>query len=145
MGLSTHAQAFKWPWAGAAGGAQALSFDLSFIDVARSEVRSAFMDAANLWLAQFNDYVTVKPTFGAGALGGGMLEPTGPRSISHPSQMCAMRSLPTRPVVSSTPRLPTSPPVSVGMPIYRSSDKPNGSWSATPYLDETVYTGRRLV
>jgi hypothetical protein len=122
--------------AGTTFGAHALSFSLSFIPGTSAQEQASFTAAAALWSAQFSDNVTVKMTVGTSALGSSILAQAGSRSIDSSytdvrNALAADRtSLADNTAVAN---LPTGS--SVGMLINRTSDNPNGSGSATPYVD----------
>ena len=122
--------------AGAAGSAQALSFDLSFIDGTGVAEQNSFIAAAGLWSAQFNDNVTVKLTVGTGALGSSILAQAGSRSISYSyTDVRDALVADASSAADGTAVAHLAAGSSVGMLINRTSDNPNGAGSATPYVD----------
>lgn len=122
--------------AGAAGSAQALSFDLSFIAGTGVDEQNSFIAAAGLWSARFNDNVTVKLTVGTGTLGAGILGQAGSRSISYSyTDVRNALSADASSVADSTAVAHLAAGSSVGMLINRTSDNPDGAGSAKPYVD----------
>ena len=120
----------------AASAAQALTFQLSFTPGTTAQEQASFVAAANLWSAQFTDAVTVKLTVGTAALGSGILGQAGSRELAYSytsirgalsgdassaADAIAMANLP----LGST----------FGMLINRTANNPNGSGSATAYVD----------
>jgi PEP-CTERM motif len=124
--------------AGTALSAHALSFDLSFIPGTSAQEQASFTAAANLWSAQFSDNVTVKLTVGTSALGPDTLAQAGSRSIdySYTDVRNALAADATSAADSTAvANLPSGS--SVPMLINRTRDNPNGSGSATPYVDSS--------
>jgi hypothetical protein len=125
--------------AGSAISARAsLVFDLSFIPGTSATEQAAFVAAAGLWSAQFNDNVTVKLTVGTGALGPSILAQAGSRAINYSyadvrNALVADASSAADSIAVAN--LAAGP--SVGMLINRTRDNPNGSGSAIPYIDAT--------
>jgi PEP-CTERM motif len=124
--------------AGTAISAHALSFDLSFIPGTSAQEQASFTAAAALWSAQFSDTVTVKLTVGTSALGGNILAQAGSRSIGY--SYADVRDALSADATSlsdsiAVANLPSGS--SVPMLINRTRDNPNGSGSATPYVDST--------
>jgi hypothetical protein len=122
--------------AGTAVSAHALSFDLSFIPGTSAQEQASFTAAAALWSAQFSDDATVKLTVGTSALGSGILAQAGSRSISY-SYNDVRNALAADATSAADNTAVTNLPAgsSVPMLINRTRDNPNGSGSATPYLD----------
>jgi hypothetical protein len=123
-------------FAGATLQAHALSFELSFIPGTSAQEQASFTAAAGLWSAQFTDSVTVKLTVGTSNLGPNILAQAGSRSINY--SYTDVRNALAADVTSlsdstAVANLPTGS--SVGMLINRTRDNPNGSGSATPYVD----------
>jgi PEP-CTERM motif len=124
--------------AGTTFSAHALSFDLSFIAGTSAVEQASFAAAANLWSARFSDDVTVKLTVGTSALGSNILAQAGSRSVeySYTDVRNALASDVTSAAdATAVANLPAGS--SVAMLINRTRDNPNGSGSATPYVDST--------
>ena len=124
--------------AGSPIGARAASlvFDLSFIPGTSATEQAAFVTAAGWWSALFNDDVTVKLTVGTGALGPNILAQAGSRSIDY--SYADVRNALVADASSAADSIAVANLAagsSVGMLINRTRDNPNGSGSATPYVD----------
>lgn len=116
--------------------AAAPSFVLSYLSGTSAQAQAAFQDATNFWSSQFTDSVTVNLTVGTGSLGAGILASTASANVT--TSYSAYRS---RMIADATSATDTAAlahlPNTAGVPIYMNytSDNPNGSGSATPYLD----------
>lgn len=114
----------------------ALTFNFSFVAGTGAQAQQAFIDAGARWTSAFSDNVTLNMTVGTASLGTGILASTASTRISYTySQFVTALAAD---VTSATDVLAlASLPVgsSFGMLINRTSDNPNGSGSATPYLD----------
>ena len=116
--------------------AQALTFSLSFIPGTTAQEQASFTAAANIWSAQLNDPVTVKLTVGTGSLSSGVLAQAASRELiySYSSVRTALLGDVSSPSDSTAlTHLPLGN--SFGMLINRTANSPNGSGSATPYVD----------
>ena len=133
--------------AGTAGTAQAtLNFDLSFIAGTSAQEQAAFTAAAGMWSALFDDPVTVRLTVGTGDLATGTLAQAGSRRIEY--SYSAVRTALTNDRVSAADNTAVANLAagsSVGMLINRTSDNPNGSGSATPYIDNNGSANNSLL
>lgn len=116
--------------------AQALTFDLSFIPGTTAQEQVSFAAAASIWAAQFSDPVTVKLTVGTGSLPANVLGQAASRDLVF-SYGSVRSALLTDISSASDSTAVGSLPVgsSFGMLINRTADNPNGSGSATPYVD----------
>lgn len=122
----------------ASGAASALTFNFTFVAGTSPQAQQAFIDAGARWSSLFSDNVTLDMTVGQTALGSGILASTGSRRVSF--SYSNFRNALGADVTSANDAtafgtLPTGS--SFGMLINRTSDNPNGSGSATPYLDTT--------
>lgn len=119
-----------------AGSAHALNFDFSFIAGTSAQDQAAFVAAAGLWSAKFDDNVTVKLTVGTAGLGAGILAQAGSRAVSY--SYAEVRDALDADASSAADHSAVSHLAkgsSIGMLINRTRDNPNGAGSATPYLD----------
>ena len=120
----------------ASGASSALTFNFTFVAGTSAQAQQAFIDAGARWSAIYSDNVTLDMTVGQSALGAGILASTGSTrtAYSYTNFAAALNADKTSAsdqlAVSS---LPTGS--SFGMLINRTSDNPNGSGSATVYLD----------
>lgn len=120
----------------ASGASSALTFNFTFLASSTPQANQAFIDAGNRWSALFSDNVTLNMTVGTAALGTGILASTGSARSSYTYSQ--FKTALTADATSSADaiavaNLPSGS--SFGMLINRTSDNPNGSGSATPYLD----------
>lgn len=120
----------------ASGASQALTFNFTFVAGTSAQAQQAFVDAGARWSSLFNDNVTLDMTVGTAALGAGILAQAGSRraSFSYSNFKTALIG-----DVSSSLDLTATNSLaagnSFGLLINRTSDNPNGSGSATPYVD----------
>jgi hypothetical protein len=122
--------------AGAAGAANALTFDLTYIAGTSAQEQASFAAAAAMWSSIYQDPVTVKLTVGTSALGAGILAQAGSREISYSyNDVRNALGADARSALDATAVANLSPGASVGMLINRTSDNPNGAGSVTPYVD----------
>lgn len=118
------------------GASQALTFNFTFVAGTSAQAQQAFVDAGARWSSLFNDNVTLDMTVGTAALGAGVLASAGSRRTSF-----SYNTFKTALVGDASSSLDTTATGSLaagssfGMLINRTSDNPNGSGSATPYLD----------
>jgi PEP-CTERM motif len=121
-----------------AGAAQALTFNFTFTASTTAEQQQAFIQAGQRWSTLFSDPVTLDLTVGVESLGTGILASAGSRraSYSYSNFLGALGGdASSADDTTAVSFLPTGS--SFGMLINRTSDNPNGSGSATPYLDTT--------
>ena len=112
------------------------TFNLTYIAGTTAQQQAAFQAAANAWSARFTDNVTIDLTVGTGTLGSGILASTA--SAESVGSYSLIRSALTSNATSTVDAaavagLPTGSSFSVY--INHTSDNPNGSGSATPYVD----------
>lgn len=117
--------------------AQALSFNFSPPPpTVNQQAYDGFVAAGNLWSNLFTDSVTVNLTIGFQSLGAGVLAQAGSsqQSFSYTQVRNALlgdrKSTDDFLAVANLPAIP-----GFNMLINRTSNNPNGSGSATPYLD----------
>jgi hypothetical protein len=120
---------------GLSGAASALSFNFSFVAGTSLAAEQAFAMAGQRWSSLFSDAVTLDMTVGTASLGSNILAATYSNEQSYGygsvySALTADRSSAS----DSTAVASLSSSGSFGMLINRTSDNPNGSGSATPYL-----------
>lgn len=118
------------------GAAHALAFQLTFTPGTSDVEKASFQAAADLWSARFADPVTVKLTVGTAALGPGILGQAASRRLNtnFTNFKAALGAdITTQADVTAVGNLGLG--ASTGMLINRTSNNPNGSGSATPYLD----------
>jgi PEP-CTERM motif len=114
----------------------ALIFNFTFLGSSTAQANQAFIDAGNRWSALFTDNVTINLTVGTASLGTGILASTGSARFltSYAATAAALTSDSTS-ANDATAVANLTPGSSFGMLINRTSDNPNGSGSATAYLD----------
>jgi hypothetical protein len=120
------------------GASQALTFNFTFVAGTSAQAQQAFIDAGARWSALFTDNVTLDMTVGQQALGSGILASTGSRrtSYSYTNFKTALSGdITSANDTTAFNALPAGN--SFSMLINRTSDNPNGSGSATPYIDST--------
>ncbi len=116
--------------------AQALTFDLSFIPGTTAQEQTSFVAAANLWAAQLSDPVTVKLTVGTGSLSPGVLGQAASRELVFGYSAVRSALLTDVSGASDSTAVGSLPAgSSFGLLINRTSNSPNGSGSAIPYVD----------
>ncbi len=118
------------------GAANALTFNFTFVAGTSPQAQQAFIDAGARWSALFSDNVTIDMTVGQQALGAGILASTGSRRVA--TSYSNFTNALTADITSASDTTAVgalTPGASFGMLINRTSDNPNGSGSATPYLD----------
>lgn len=118
------------------GPSNALTFNFTFTAGTSAQAQQAFLTAGARWSALLTDDVTVDMTVGTGTLGTGVLLSAGQRraSFSYASVRTALAADATSDV-DTTAVGNLSAASTFGLLINRTSDNPNGSGSATPYLD----------
>jgi PEP-CTERM motif len=118
------------------GAAQALTFNFSFTPSTTAQQQQAFIEAGQRWSSLFTDPVTLDLTVGVDALDPGVLASAGSRFSRYTyssfyAALGADRSsaddFQAHSALSSGP--------SFSLLINRTSDNPNGSGSATAYVD----------
>ncbi len=117
---------------------QALTFNFTFVAGTSVQAQQGFIDAGARWSSAFSDPVTLDMTVGTGALGAGILASTAARSVdfSYGSYKAALGSdSSSANDGTAVANLPAGS--AFGLLINRTSDNPNGSGSATPYVDST--------
>lgn len=113
-----------------------LVFNFSFTPTTSAQEQQAFLAAGARWSNLFTDNVTVDMTVGTAAMGPGILAAAESRemTVSYSAFYAALnadkRSASDNTAVAS---LGSGP--SFSMLINQTSDNPNGSGSATPYVD----------
>jgi hypothetical protein len=120
------------------GAASAVDFNFTFVAGTSAQAQAAFIAAGARWSALFTDNVTIDLTVGTAALGSGILASTGSRQdfFSYSSFYSALSADKTS-AFDNTAVGSLGSGSSFGLLINRTSDNPNGSGSATPYLDTT--------
>lgn len=111
-------------------------FNLTYLSGTSAQAQTAFQDAANFWSSALSDSVVIDLTVGTGALGSGILGSTGAVTTSYyySGVKSALTSNATSALdATAVANLPSGSSFSVY--INRTSDNPNGSGSATPYVD----------
>lgn len=132
---SVGALALPLAFALAAPQASALTFAYNFTAGTSIEAQNGFRAAGSLWAALFSDPVTINLTVGTAALGSGIVGQAASRDLSY-SYSAVRSALIADALSTSDGQAVASLPVgSVAMLINRTADNPNGSGSATPYLD----------
>jgi hypothetical protein len=123
-----------------------LNWNLTYTPSTSVEAQNAFATAANYWSAALKDNITINLTLGLEALPSTVLASTisTPAMVTYSSLRGALatdaKSMADMQAVSS---LSNSP--SFDMLINRTSDSPNGSGSATPYLDNNASANNRTI
>ena len=116
--------------------AQALTFVLTYTAGTSAQAQAGFQAAANRWSSIFSDNATINLTVGTAALGAGILGRAG--SVQTRYSYAAFKTALLGDITSASDATAVAnldPGNSFGMMINRTSDNPNGSGSATPYLD----------
>ncbi len=116
---------------------QALTFNYTFTPTSSQADRDGFIAAGDRWSALFSDNVTINLDVGTGSLGAGILASAGStRQNFTYTQFAAGLALDatTAADVSAVSSLQIG--ADFGMLLNRTSNNPNGSGSATPYLDD---------
>ncbi len=114
------------------------TFNLTYIAGTSAQAQTAFAQAAAYWTSAFSDNVTINLTVGTGTLGSGILA-----SAASAESLFFYSGVRTAMATDATSTLDTAAvahlPNTSSIPIYMNytSDNPNGSGSATPYLDST--------
>ena len=121
------------------GAANAVTtINLTFIAGTSVQAQAAFTAAAARWTNIFTDNATIDLTVGTGSLGAGILAQAGSARTSF--SYAAFKTALTADITSANDATAVSN-LAVGsslpMLINRTSDNPNGSGSATSYLDTT--------
>ena len=114
----------------------ALTFNFTFLASSTAQANQGFIDAGARWSSLFSDNVTINLTVGTAALGTGILASTG--SARFLTTYAATRAAMVADATSANDAVAVANLTagsSFGMLINRTSDNPNGSGSATPYLD----------
>jgi PEP-CTERM motif len=119
----------------AGSSANALTFNFTFLASSTPEANQGFLDAAARWSSLFTNDVTLNMTVGTAALGTGILASTG--SVRTTVAYSDFKFALTNGATSAADFIATSnlPNNSFGMLLNRTSDNPNGSGSATAYVD----------
>lgn len=118
------------------GAAHALTFNFTFTAGTSAQAEQGFIEAGARWSALFTDNVVVDMTVGQGTLGTGVQASTGSRRASF--TFSSIRSALEADALSGNDALAVSSlPLGSSFPVLinRTADNPNGSGSATPYLD----------
>jgi hypothetical protein len=104
---------------------------------AGTQARAGFQTAANFWSSKFNDNIVVNLQIGmSGTLGSGILGGASPEFVSGSYslfRLAALADATSQDDFLYSANLPTGSAFSVY--INRTSNNPNGSLSATPYVD----------
>ncbi len=118
--------------------AAALTFNYSFIEGTSLQAQDGFRAAGSLWAGLFDDPITVNLTVGTAPLGANIVGQASSRQLSY--GYSAVRSAMLADALTTNDLLAVSslPAASVAMLINRTADNPNGSGSATPYLDNNA-------
>jgi hypothetical protein len=114
----------------------ALTFNFTFLPGTTAQAQQGFIDAGMRWSALFSDPVTIDLTVGQQSLGSSTLAAVSltTSSFSYSNFKSALTSdQVTATDTLAVSNLPGGP--SFGMLINRTADNPNGSGSATPYVD----------
>jgi hypothetical protein len=112
------------------------TFNLTFISGTSAQAQTAFTQAAAYWSSQFADNVTINLNVGTGSLGGSVLGQAASYRVSttYSAVRAALAADATTSVdAQAVAGLATGSTLKVYMNY--TSDNPNGSGSATPYLD----------
>jgi hypothetical protein len=115
-----------------------LVFNFNFIAGTSVQAQQGFIDAGARWSNAFVDNVTLDMTVGTASLGSGILASTDTRhaSFSYSAFRSALNAdMSSANDATAVSSLGAGP--SFSMLINRTSDNPNGSGSATPYVDST--------
>jgi PEP-CTERM motif len=114
----------------------AVVFNFTFIAGTSAQAQNAFIAAGARWSALFTDNVTLNMTVGTASLGAGILASTGSaRTLRSYSSVATALAADATSAADATAVANLTPGNSFGMLINRTSDNPNGSGSATAYLD----------
>lgn len=119
-----------------AGAQAAPVFNLTFTAGTSAQAQTAFNTAANIWSQTFTDNVTIDLTLGFNALGAGILASAGSTRSSF--TYGAVRDALIADATSAADNTAISNlAIGSGLSVYlnRTSNNPNGSGSATPYVD----------
>lgn len=113
-----------------------LTFNFTFVAGTSAQAQQAFIDAGARWSALFTDNVTLDMTVGQQALGAGILASTGSaRTLVSYANFSAALAADATSANDALALGSLTPGSSFGMLINRTADSPNGSGSATPYID----------
>jgi hypothetical protein len=130
----------------ASSASSALTFNFTFLPGSTAQANQAFVDAGARWSALYSDNITLNMTVGIASLGTGILASTGSArsAYSYTDYKSALTSDATSPNdFTATSNLPGGS--SFGMLINRTSDNPNGSGSATAYVDNNASANNSTV
>ena len=118
------------------GPSNALTFNFTFTAGSSLQVQQAFIRAGARWSAALTDDVTIDMTVGATNLSTGVIVSSGSRqtTFTYDNFRTALTADQTSPVDATAVGSLTAGS-SFGLLINRTSDNPNGSGSATPFVD----------
>jgi hypothetical protein len=117
-------------------GVSALSFNLTFTPTSTAQDIAGFQAAADFWSSQFTDNITVNLNVGTAALGSGILAQAGSSSQSFTyTNFRNMLNADATSISDNAALSSLAVTSSFGMLLNRTSNNPNGSGSATAYLD----------
>lgn len=121
---------------GLSASASALSFNFSFLPTSSAQDIAGFTAAGNIWSGLLSDAVTINMTVGTDSLNPGVLAQAGSTQATY--SYSSFRSALAADATSATDTTAVGT-LSLGstfdMLINRTSNNPNGSGSATAYLD----------
>jgi|CXWL01.1.fsa_nt_gi hypothetical protein len=116
----------------------ALTFNFTFTAGTSAQAQQAFIDAGARWSTLFSDSTTIDMTVGTAALPANFLASADSRRASFTYSTFSAALLTDITSASDVVAVASLPAgSSFGMLINRTSDNPNGSGSATPYVDTT--------
>jgi hypothetical protein len=122
----------------AATPASALTFNYTFTAGTSAQAIAGFQAAGDLWAALLDDTVTVNLTVGTAALGGSIVGQASSRELSFAYPTVRSALVADANGASDATAVANLPATSVAMLINRTSDNPNGSGSATAFLDNNA-------
>lgn len=119
----------------ASSASHALSFNFSFVAGTSAAAQQAFIDAGARWSSLFSDPITLDMTVGTASLGSGILAETASRDlfVNYATLKTALTNDRTS-AADNTAVANLASGSSYGALINRTTDSPNGSGSATPYV-----------
>ena len=112
------------------------TFNFTFVTGTSAQAQQGFLDAAARWSSLFTDNVTLNMTVGTQTLGAGILASTGSAQTRYTyGAFKTALSADATSANDATAVAHLAPGSSFGMLLNRTANSPNGSGSATPYLD----------
>lgn len=126
--------------------AQALSFNFTFTPTSTAQDIAGFNAAAAFWSSKFSDNVTINMAVGTGVLGSGILgSASSTRDLFFYSDVRGALAFDATSADDVTSANSLAIGSTFGMLINRTANNPNGSGSATAYLDNDGDNNNSLI